>query len=92
MEIESIKVVGIVNTFGPRNARISVVGYLDSNWIFNRLTQSMAAEMFPTQGKVFAPHLQDKRPDLVNKCIYIGVQRSNNDGKARMERRSRCRS
>lgn len=81
MEIESIKVVGIVNTFGPRNARISVVGYLDSNWIFNRLTQSMAAEMFPTQGKVFAPHLQDKRPDLVNKCIYIGVQRSNNDGK-----------
>ncbi len=81
MELESIKVVGIVDPFGPRNARISVVGYLDTNWIFNPLTQSMAAEMFPTQGKVFAPHLQDKRPDLVNKCVFLGVQRSNNDGK-----------
>lgn len=81
MDIENLKIVGIAEPFGIQNARVYVVGYLDENWKFNSLTHSEAEEMLPTQGRIFAPHLQNKRPELVNKCIYLGVQPSNNAGK-----------
>lgn len=81
MDIESLKIVGIAEPLGIHNARVYVVGYLDGRWKFNPLTRPKAEEMFPTQGRIFAPHLQDRRPELVNKCIYLGVQPSKNAGK-----------
>ncbi|BCS86645.1 hypothetical protein prwr041_25380 [Prevotella herbatica] len=81
MEIESIKIVGIAEPSSSNNARISVIGYLDTDWKFNHLTPSEAVEMFPSQGRVFAPHFQGKCPNLVHKCVFLGVQHSNNNGK-----------
>lgn len=81
MDIESLKIVGIAEPLGTNNARVYVVGYLDGSWKFNPLTRREAEKMFPTQGRIFAPHLQDRRPELVNKCIYLGVQPSKNAGK-----------
>lgn len=81
MDIENLKIVGIAEPLGPQNARVYVVGYLDESWKFNSLTHSQAEDIFPTEGRIFAPHLQDRRPELVNKCIYLGVQPSKNAGK-----------
>ena len=81
MDIENLKIVGISEPLGTQNGRVYVVGYLDGSWKFNSLTHLQAEDIFPTEGRIFAPHLQDRRPELVNKCIYLGVQPSKNEGK-----------
>ena len=82
MDIENLKIVGISEPcWGTQNARVYVVGYLDANRKFNSLTHSQAEDIFPNEGKIFAPHLQDRRPELVNKCIYLGIQPSKTEGK-----------
>lgn len=82
MDIENLKIVGISEPLErSQNAKVYVVGYLDGSWKFNSLTHSQAEDIFPIEGRIFAPHLQDRRPELVNKCIYLGVQPSKNAGK-----------
>ncbi len=82
MDIENLKIVGISEPcWGTQNARVYVVGYLDASWKFNSLSHSQAEDIFPNEGKIFAPHLQDRRPELVNKCIYLGIQPSKKEDK-----------
>ena len=84
LDYTTIKVVGVVepHTNGI-HAYLRVIGYIDpdTGWKFKRLYPDEIKEKFPSRGLIFMPNfLNNRYQSLCGKCIYIGIQVSNNDG------------
>lgn len=79
-DFDNNKVVGYADIQSNGNASIEVIGYMDRQLIFHKLSSEEAKELFPPKGRVFAHNFVLKYNHLRNALTSIWVIQNTKEG------------